>query len=465
MLRRFCTITGHALHMYFFYWFRRNQEDVHQELAREVRRIFEQLGPTFIKLGQVLSMRPDYIPAVYCYEFDALLDNAPFLPAAVIRKRIKAELKQPLEDVFQEFNDQPLAAASLSQVHRAILCTGEEVAVKVLRPGVRKVIKQDIRLIRFFVRIFARYISRLKISYWIGLADQTEKWLMQEIDYEQEQKNMQELRKTVEDNPDVSIPIVYEQHSAKRVIVMEFVRGWSLSELSRLKREGKMPKLDFDIQEKVIALGDYSSVVTMQKGRVHGDMHPANIFITPEGQIYALDVGLLEYMDVRIRNYVCLYLLGAALNSPELVYKAALKVSPVPNDFNEQAFFEQISLMCERFYDVPMSEMNSGQFLVNTIQICLEHGMTMPWSIIMFCRTSFVFDGILMDFCPDYVFSKRRVPVFLNIYARNILQQSCSIPRVIGIFDDIWTVLMDAPENLRTFVDAFAKQKTTSTSS
>lgn len=456
MIWRLFVITGHVLSLGFFYVCSRHTRAFHAEFARRIRKTFEVLGPTFIKLGQMLSMRPDYIPEQYCNELEHLLDSAAVIPARIMRRRIEDELEKPISNVFQSFHNTPIASASLSQVYKAKLWSGEDVVVKVLRPGVEKLIASDIAVLKLLTKIGGSYVAgKIPKQYWIDLVDQLATWLLQETDYLCEHKNMETMRRELSIWDDVHVPEAYEHLCATRVLVMEYIEGWSLNTLIQMKRNDEKMPTDFDVADRIIRLADQLWVTSLRHGYTHGDVHPANIIMKKDGSMVLLDFGLIQYFDEHMRNYMIIFLLGSSFASPELVVRATHKLARVPDDFDEEAYYRSISEICNQYRDVPASEMSNAQFLFLCINECLKHGFIVPWPLIIYSRATTGFDGMVLKINPDFILSKHARSLFLQLYVTHVLGEARSMPRLISLFDDFWSLMKDAPENLRTFVNAY----------
>lgn len=457
MIWRACVIFGASVRLAWFWIRRRTTDEFELHFAKRIRLTFERLGPTFIKLGQMLSLRPDYIPQVYCGELEHLLDSAPPLSFDVVEDIVRCELRCNPSETFSFIDEEPLASASISQVHRATLQTGEDVVIKVLRPGLRTLIARDIRLLQICARLVGNRIGKIDGVYWRQIVKQLHVWLQEEIDYTYEQQNAETMRKILSDIPDIHVPHFYSEHCTSKLLVMERMQGWSLRDLITLKREGRLPALDCDIQERIMYLGDQLFGATLRKGYVHGDVHPANIFLQKDGSIGLVDFGLIQYFDTRLRHHLTTFLIGATFGSPDLLIKAAYNIGTYPEHFTEEHLYAGLSQACDRYRDVPATEMSNGQFLFACIQLCLENGVTLPWSIIIFARSTLGFDGIILKLCPEYIFTKHSRKLFVEIYLRNIYDQLCSTPNVIAMIEDIIACCRNGPESLRTFIDAFQK--------
>ena len=455
MLRRSCVIIGTCMRLAWFWFRHRTAQDFHPQFAYQIRKAFEHLGPTFIKLGQMLSLRPDYIPQIYCQELEHLLDSAPPLKFSVVRQIIERELGLPSANIFKKIDRTPLASASISQVHKAELWSGEEVAVKVLRPGLGKLIARDIRLLKIAMRFFGKYVPNIDKGYWLKLVQQLHVWLRQEIDYVYEQKNTKIMRRTLKEIDDIRVPDLHLEYCSNQMLVMELMQGWSLRDLITMKREGNLPELDCDIQERIMYLGDKLFAGSLQNGYVHGDVHPANIFLQKDGTFGLVDFGLIQYFDVKLRNHLALFLIGATYGSPELLLRAARNIASYPDDFEEKYLYAELSELCDEYRDAPPSEMTNGQFLVRCVEQCLQHGVTLPWPIIIFARSTLGFDGIILNLCPEYIFTTHSRSLFVQIYLCNLFEHFCSVPKLMCILDDVVACADDAPESLRTFIDAF----------
>ncbi len=265
--------------------------------ARQVRLACEELGPAFIKLGQLASVRPDVFSAEMVFELERLQDSVAPVPVDAIREVIRADLGRYPEDVFESFDPVPIASASIAQVHRATLSqgyrpvcgeeleAGAHVAVKVVRPGIARLIREDIAVARQWARRLDHIAALRRLSLG-GFLDEFERSLHDEMDLRNEGRLADRFAYDFEDDELVFVPRVVWRHSTRRVLTMEFVKGWRLTDISEAERSG--------VDAYGLAL--HGAEVFMRQvlvlGRFHADLHPANLFVTPDGRICYLDFGI-----------------------------------------------------------------------------------------------------------------------------------------------------------------------------
>ena len=413
-----------------------SNEDKDKKIGQRLRLACERLGATYIKLGQMLSMRPDFIPAAYCIELEDLLDSAPTIPVRQIKKVIVQELGRPINQIFKNFCDKPLAAASLSQVHRATLFSGKKVVVKVLRPGVKKLIRQDIRCLKLFAHLVGNILlGGQKNS--LDLVRTLQSWLDRETNYKEELNNILIMAAELKDVKKVMVPKVYQDLSGENVLVMEYVNGRSMLEIIRLKRRLAEPDFPYPLQELMENLIEEMGINSLKRAHFHADLHPANVLIKPNGIIYLLDFGLIQYFDKRVRKNVALFMLGMALASPELIISASKKLATFSPQYNEERVFSALNEACDAYRDAAAAQMSNGQLLIKIFSIGMTNGITFPWNLILYTRSAMHLDGMILNLCPDFVFSNYSRQKFLRVYSEIIFKEIISLPAIIERADDI----------------------------
>ena len=286
-----------------------------------LREIFERLGPTFVKLGQVLSLRPDVVPLEYAKEFEKLQSNVPPFPFREAKKIIESELGKPLEKIFKNFDERPVAAASLAQVHRAHLHAkggsasggedGTEVAVKVQRPGIKEILIRDIHLMLYLAGLIEKHIPESRIFRPIKVVKEFADWTMRELDFTIEATNADRFRYNLAGEPDVLIPKVYWDYTKPRVMTMDFIRGAMLNRPKELKKIGVDPK---ELAVRGIRVGFHQFFID---GFFHADPHPGNFFVLPDGRLCMHDFGIVGYLSSDERQRFVNYLIAFKNKDPK----------------------------------------------------------------------------------------------------------------------------------------------------
>lgn len=435
MFFRLFVVLKEFISLTIFYYSTPVDERKTEKVGKRIRLTFERLGATYIKLGQILSMRPDFIPEEYCIELEHLLDSAPAISTKEIKRSISKEFGKPVEKIFKDFEEKSLAAASLSQIHQATLFSGEKVIVKILRPGVRKLIKQDLKCIKLFMHLFGGVIFDEK-AHFVNLVGILNEWLERETDYEKELNNMLIMKEELKDT-DIKIPKVYKQISTKGVLVMDYIEGYSVLEIIRLKRKGKLPDFSFSLQELMENLIKEMGLNSLYRGHFHADLHPANIIIKPDGTIYLIDFGLIQYFNKMVRKNITLFMTGMSLCSPELIIFACKKLAVFSPKYNEKKVYVILNEVCDAYRNAPASKMSNGQFLLKIFNIGLKNGVTFDWTLVLYTRSAMHLDGMVLNLCPEFVFSNYARGKFLKIYSDIALKEVISIPNLIEKADDI----------------------------
>jgi aarF domain-containing kinase len=261
--------------------------------AKLLRETFEKLGTTYIKLGQFIASSPSIFPAEYVEEFQHCLDRTPALPFSIIKDVIEAELKQPLTAVFASIDEAPLASASIAQVHAAKLITGEDVVVKVQKPGVKNILLTDLNFLYFSAVMLERFFPKTKFASLSAIVDEIQKCMLEETDFYQEAKNIQEFNSFLEatQNQAAVAPKVYTQASGLRVLTMERFYGVSLTNLESIKKYAKDPA-----NTLVTAMNTwFSSLMHCQS--FHADLHAGNLMVLTDGRIGFIDFGIVGRID------------------------------------------------------------------------------------------------------------------------------------------------------------------------
>ena len=390
--------------------------------AHSLRTALEELGPIFIKLGQVLSTRPDVLPEPYIDELSHLQDRITPVPTAEIRAIIEAELGKSVDDIFSVFENDNVATASVAQVHRATVRTGawsgREVAVKVLRPDIDDLIKTDIECMYVAARYFAKNHIDGKRLKPVEVVAQVERHLRQELDLQCESANASQLRHNMHGSDLISVPEVCWGYCARRVMVMEWMTGVPVSHTDTLR--------EMNVDFKRLARDGVEVFFTQvfRDGFFHADMHPGNVFIgttgAQRGHYIALDCGIVGALSETDRYYLAINFLAFFNRDYQGVAKAHIESGWVPADTPLEALTSTVRTVCEPYFGRPISEISLGQVLMRLFDVSREFNVSVQPQLVLLQKTLLNVEGMGRVLDPDLDLWQTAKP-FLEKWMRETL--------------------------------------------
>lgn len=373
------------------FWFRRPSGDRGQRL----RQALEELGPIFVKFGQALSTRPDLIPPDIAAELTRLQDRVPPFPGEQARTVIERSLGSSLADHFASFDVQPLASASVAQVHAATLLDGTAVVVKVLRPGIEAVIDQDVALLYRLARWVDRYWPDARRLRPLEVVEEYDKTIHDELDMTREGANASQLRSNFPESAMIYVPRVYWEHSSREVLVMERIYGIPIRDIDAIRKAG--------VDLRTLAHNGVEIFFTQafRDGFFHADMHPGNIFVGENGQYRAVDFGIMGSLADSDKRYLAENLLAFFNRDYRAVAVAHLRAGWVPPSTRVDEFEAAVRTVCEPIFARPISEISFGQLVLRLFQVARRFNMPVQPQLVLLQKTLLNIEGLGRQLYPE----------------------------------------------------------------
>lgn len=377
--------------------FRRPMPDIARLTAAERMRLaLEELGPTFIKLGQILSTRPDVIPHAFVQEFEKLQDNVPSFPFAEVLSQISTELGGPVEQFFAEIDPVPLAAASIAQVHRARLRTGEEVAIKVRRPGIVAVVESDIDALMALAGLAERHVSGSELYDPVGLVREFARTIRREMDFTREGHTIEKFRDNFIRTPWMYFPRVYWEQSSRGVLTMEYVAGIKVSDREKL--------IDQGLDVKLLARRGANAflVMVLNHGFFHGDLHPGNVLILPDNVICLLDYGIVGRLDEELKTFLTDILAAIVKRDMDEVVSLLLFSGDISDNLDIRALKRDLFNFIDGYYEIPLKEIEVGRVLTEFIEIITLYNIRISSDLMLLVKSLVLIEGMGRALDPGF---------------------------------------------------------------
>lgn len=356
--------------------------------ALNLRLALQELGPTYIKLGQVLSTRPDLLSAPYIRELENLQDRIPPFSGDDAKAIVEAELGAPISELFLVFYEAPLASASLSQAHEAILPDGTQVIVKVQRPDAAERVKRDIPALRGLAELFEAHTDWGKLYDVTGVVNELEQNLKLELDFERERFNLETMARNLAEFPRIKVPQVYRGYSSRRVLVMERVFG--------KKPNGSRRDTELATEFLRSFLRQFA-----EDGFFHADPHPGNVLVTAEGDLYLIDLGMVGYLDARTRRGVTKFLLAMMGRRGDVTAEVLVELGDPLRDFQLNVYRLEIGRLIARFHNTPLSELNVGEVMTEAVRIGFKRRLRFQSQLMLLVKALTQIDGIARALDPE----------------------------------------------------------------
>ncbi|MEL7591914.1 MAG: AarF/UbiB family protein [Anaerolineaceae bacterium] len=366
-----------------------------EDLAMHFRLALEELGPTFIKLGQILSTRPDLLPPPYITELSKLQDNVPPTPWGLIREVLIRELGREPEQVFLTINPQPMAAASLAQVHAATLSDGQEVVVKVQRPGISAVIDTDLEILSSLAKR-AQTTQWGKVYDFVSMANDFAFTLRNELDYRREGRNADRFRGNFVHESHLYIPNIYWEYSSQRVLVLERIHGIKIDDLPALDEAG------YDRHR--IALHSARVIIkeVLEDGFFHADAHPGNYNVLPGEVIGAMDFGMVGYLKDRDRiDLIRLYLVAVALDADGIVDQL-IRMGAAGAEVDRTTLARDIGRLLNKYYVLALKDVRAREVVEEIMPIAFQHHLHLPSDLWLLGKTLAMMEGVGLQLDPNF---------------------------------------------------------------
>lgn len=379
------------------YWFRKERpEPPGRTPAEHLRLALEELGPTFVKFGQILSTRPDLLPPEFIVELSRLQDEVPPLPWEIIKPRIESELDRKLEDLFAYINPTPIAAASLGQVHSATLKDGQRVVIKVQRPDIRRNINLDLDIMRDLAGLAQENTSLGKIYDFRGVVEEFAVALIAELDYRREGRNADRFRKNFKSKPYLIIPHVYWEYTTERILMMERISGIKISDIEAIDNAG------YDRHQVALHAANMIIQEILEDGYFHADPHPGNFVVMEGDAIGIMDFGRVGYLDSSdTAILVRLFIYAVQMDTPGIVDQM-IRLGVADEQTDRRALERDLRRMMQRYYGLPLREISVRELIVDLTAIAFRYHLRVPSNLWLLLNTLAMMEGVGLTLDPEF---------------------------------------------------------------
>jgi ubiquinone biosynthesis protein len=377
---------------------------------------FAELGPSFIKLAQILSTRPDLITKQYADEFKKLQDRVPPFPSSEAVQIIEQETVKTIDQIFSRFESLPVAAASIAQVHYATLIDGTSVVVKVQRPRIREQIETDISVLNFVAGLMERYFPESAFFNPTGIVEEFARTVRKELDFLEEARNCARFRRNFEHDPDIHIPKVFHEYSTDKIIVMERIEGVRIDDIEGITKLGlnhaRLAKTGVNAYFKQI----------LEDGFFHADPHAGNIFAMPTGQIGFMDFGIVGRVSPELRETMANTFLALIQKNFDSLIDQYIELGLLPEhvdlDVFRKEFKADLADFLEPLYGLSIKEINFTEYLETVTHLAIKHQMKIPSDLLLVNKAMFILENIGRELDPDFDFISAAEP-----YASKIVRE------------------------------------------
>lgn len=364
--------------------------------AERMRLALEELGPTFVKLGQLLSTRPDIIPRNFLLEFAKLQDQVAPFPLDDVRGQIRAELGGEAEEFFSFFDPHPIAAASIAQVHRGRLLTGEDVVVKVRRPGIVELVETDIDAMMGLALLVEKHLAGSEIYDPVGVVKEFARTIRREMDFAREGHTIEKFAENFRGDEGLYFPTVYWGATANGVLTLEYIDGIKVSDLETLDSRG--------MDRRLIARRGADAFLRMVlvQGFFHGDPHPGNVLILPGNVICLLDYGMVGRVDSQMKEFLTDILLAIIKRDVDEVISLLLYSGEITDNLNIRALKRDLSEFIDSYYEIPLREVAVGRMLLEFIEIITTYHIKFQPDLALLAKALVAIEGMGRELDPEF---------------------------------------------------------------
>ena len=357
-------------------------------------RVCEDLGGSFIKLGQFLSLRPDLLPREYSVAFEKLQDNVPAFPTKVAKERMRAHVGDNLSDVFLHVQDKPIAAASIGQVHKAKLKTGESVAVKVMRPGIKELFMTDLLLIYRLASLIDHHIKP-KVFDPLRIVEEFRRYTEGELNYLGEVQALKVVGENFKSVHKIRIPKVYEEFSSQELLVMEYLPGTSLrKEMANLPK-ARREKLAAEITHILLKM-------IFIDGYFHADLHPGNIIMMSNNRLGIIDFGIMGILDKHAKEYLTILFLALVDKDIDGVVRAMGKLHFFTSSEDEDALKQDLATVLAPYYGIAVEKFDIAELFLHSLRVAREHDLSVPSHMVLLGKAIVTLKGVVEELDPEF---------------------------------------------------------------
>ena len=361
-----------------------------------IRMVLEELGPTFIKFGQLMSNRPDLLPQPLLAELEKLQDTVPPFSTEKAKSCVEDELGESITGLFKEFTDKPVACGSIAQVHKVILNNGENAVLKIQRPGIEKVIEVDLEIMLHISLLMEKYVTGLDIINPVGIVNEFEKSITRELDFTREAAHIERTRNNFKDDETIYIPKVYKEFTTKKIISLEFIDGIKVSNINDLLDTGK------DISTVTKRIIDLVLKQIFAHGFFHADPHAGNIFVLGDNVICFLDFGMTGVLLPSQRECLGNIVIGVVKNDPKIIIKALIQLTHGKRISDIEQFEYQISELLDSYSYISLKEINIGEFINEIISVVIKHKLQIPTNIYLMSKALLSMESVIRKLDPEF---------------------------------------------------------------
>ena len=431
------------VHLPFFYKIQKHRVIERNNLPKRMRMALEELGGIYIKLGQLLALRPDLVPVPYCHEFRKLQDHVKPIPFNTIKKIVETELREPIEKVFSSFSKEPIGSASVAQVHIAVLQNNEKVVVKVQRPNIKELFDADLESMYFLAKKLERRKDLYEFSP-IKIVEEVERYTKNELDFSFEGRNIAHFYKLFADSKAVKIPKYYRTLSSKKVLTMSYLEGIKLSDLKKGFNRFTVANNIFELAIRQVFESDI----------FHADLHPGNILVLKNGKIGLLDFGITGWLSEHLREQGVRLYLSIIDKDAEEAYNALIHMAHYTKESDLDGFKEEVAELIDQWN--PYSGIRVTHLLHKLLNASVKYDVHMSNDVVLLGKALVTAEGTCLYLNPDFDFVEKSKPFIKEIFTTH-WKDKANLKNFIKKSYDLSDILMDIPRKTLSALQTIEK--------